>query len=154
MGDIDSKDLCTQLEKSNEASSLTSGCSMRPMLRQHKDVVTIKRIDRKLRVGDVVAYKGTGNTYTLHRIMRFKKDGSLVIRGDNNYFTEYGYFASDMVGVLKEFYRDGVYIDCETNRKYKIYVFWIMHSYWLRYLWKKIIRPILGKIKRSIFKNK
>ena len=62
MGDIDSKDLGKQLEQSNEASSLTAGCSMRPMLRQHKDVVTIKRIDRKLKVGDVVAYKGSGDS--------------------------------------------------------------------------------------------
>ena len=142
-----------QLKDCEEVSSMTWGRSMRPMLRQHRDVVTIKRVDRKLKAGDVVAYKGTGEDYTLHRIIRFKKDGSLVIRGDNNYFTEYGYFESDMVGILKEFYRDGVYINCETNKKYKLYVFWIMHSYWLRYSWKKMIRPVLAKIKHLIVKK-
>ena len=137
------------LIENEEISVLTLGCSMRPMLRQHKDIVVIKRIDCKLKKGDVVLYPGNNDQYILHRIMRVRKDG-YVIRGDNNYFTEYGITDSNIVGVLKEFYRNGKYVNCASSKGYKLYIFYIRHSYYLRYLWKKIIRPTLGKIKRFI----
>lgn len=139
------------LEVSEEIAVLTAGRSMQPMLRQHRDVVIVKRVDRELKKGDVVLYPGKDGQYIFHRIIRIKKDG-FIIRGDNNYFTERHIKRKDIVGILKEFYRDGKYINCDTDRKYKIYSFYICHSYGIRYLWKKIIRPILSKIKHSIIK--
>ena len=139
------------LKTSPEVSVLTKGASMRPMLREHKDIVVIERINGKLKVGDVVAYLGAGNTYTLHRIVRIKK-GSLIIRGDNNYFTEFNIKNEDIVGILKEYYRAGKYINCKTHKGYKLYSKYIIFSYPFRFLWKRRIRPILGKIKRFIFK--
>ena len=143
-----------QLKKGIEVNVLTSGVSMRPMLRQHKDIVVIVPVNRKLKKGDVVLYPNRKGDSVLHRIMRFSKDGSYIIRGDNNYFTEYGITDADIVGILKEFYRDGIYVDCATNKKYKLYTFWICHSYYLRYLWKKILCPFLVKIKHAVFGKK
>lgn len=145
------QDAGTVLQTSDEISVLTSGASMRPMLRQHRDVVVIKRIDRALKKGDVVLYPGGDGRFILHRIMRIKKDG-FIIRGDNNYFTEKNVKKENIVGILKEFYREGQYINCETDLKYKLYTFYICHSYWLRYLWRCVIKRILSKIKRMIFK--
>ena len=142
------------LKINKEISLLTTGISMRPMLRQHRDLVVIAQVCRTLQKGDVVLYPAKNGDFILHRIMRLAKNGSYVIRGDNNYFTEYGITDNDIVGILKEFYRDGKYIDCATNKKYKLYTFWICHSYYLRYIWKRILRPILGKIKRSVFRIK
>jgi len=105
------------LKTNPEVSVLTKGVSMRPMLRQHKDIVVIERISGELKVGDVVAYLGVGNAYTLHRIVRIK-NGDLIIRGDNNYFTEFNIKKEDIVGILKEFFRDGKYINCKTNKRY------------------------------------
>ena len=154
MQNADFKTIASVLNETGEASSLTRGCSMRPMLREHKDIVTLKCPDRKLKKGDVVAYPSKDSNFTLHRIVAIKK-GAYIIRGDNNYFTEYGITDNDIVGILKCFYRDGKYIDCETNKKYKLYSFYICNSYHLRYIWIKAILPILVKIKHFLFpKNK
>lgn len=149
MQNTDFENLAEVLKEKGEASSLTSGCSMRPMLRQHKDIVTMKLVDRKLKKGDAVVYPSKSGEYVLHRIVAIK-NGEYIIRGDNNYFTEYGITDKDIVGMLKCFYRDGKFIDCEKDTLYKLYSFYISHSYFLRYPWKKFIRPVLGKIKRLI----
>ncbi len=133
-------------------NSMTSGASMRPMLREHRDIVTVVKIDRKPKKGDVVLYPGANGKFVLHRIMSVKRDG-YIIRGDNNYFTEYGITDNDIIGILKSFYREGKYIDCATDKKYKLYTFYICHSYYLRYLWIKILLPFLAKIKHLIFKK-
>ncbi len=139
------------LQVQSEASSLTQGYSMYPLLRPHKDIVTVKRVDRQLKKGDVVLYPGSDGKFILHRIMRIKPD-VFIIRGDNNYFTEI-IKKEKIIGLLKEFYRGGKYINCSDNFKYKLYTFYICHSYWLRYLWKRVIRRTLGKIKRFIKKQ-
>lgn len=148
---LDLNSIGEALKEKEEVSVLTFGASMRPMLRQHKDIVVIKRPSREFKKGDVVAYPGANNTYTLHRIVRIK-NGEFIIRGDNNYFTEFNITKDDIVGVLKEFYRGGKYINCSSNVKYKMYTKYIILSYPLRYFWKKIIRPFLAKIKHKIFK--
>lgn len=141
------------LKVQDEIATLTSGTSMRPMLRQHRDVVIIKRPDRELKKGDVVLYAGKNDKFVLHRIMRFKGD-ELIIRGDNNYFTERGIKKSDIIGILKEFYRDGKYVSCSDSFKYKIYTFYICHSYWVRFVWMRTGRRVINKIKYEFNKLK
>lgn len=139
------------LSEMGEYISLTRGCSMRPLFREHKDVVVIKPVDRPLKKGDVVLYPNENSTqYVLHRIMRFKGD-ILVIRGDNNLFTEY-IKREKIVGILSEFSRGGVNVNPDKCIKYKLYTFYICHFYYLRYIVKKA-RPILGRLKRKIFKK-
>lgn len=47
--------------KNNETSYfLTSGASMKPLLRTHKDIVVISRTSRPVSVGEVVLYRKTG----------------------------------------------------------------------------------------------
>ena len=135
-----------------EASVLTMGCSMQPMLRQHRDVVIIEKITRPLKRNDVVLYRAYGlDKLILHRILKVKRDGSYVIRGDNTYFKECGITDKNMVGILKAFYRDGKYCDVNTSKKYKLYVFFMRITYVPRFLWKIKIRPFLSKIKHSLF---
>ncbi|MBR7132019.1 MAG: S24/S26 family peptidase [Clostridia bacterium] len=139
------------LEISEEISILTAGCSMQPMLRQHRDLVIVKRIDRALKKGDVVLYPGNDGKFILHRIIAVK-NGSYIMRGDNNYFTEHDINPDSIVGILKEFYRDGKYIHCETDKKYQLYTFYILHSYFPRYFWKRLLKPMLSKIKHRVIK--
>ena len=67
------------------------GTSMRPLIRQGKDVMIIKSFDNccKLKKMDVPLYKRESGQYVLHRIIKINKDG-YVIRGDNTYSNEYG----------------------------------------------------------------
>lgn len=145
------KDAAAALEFEETVSVLTRGTSMRPMLREHRDLVVIEKLKGVPRVNDVLLYRKKGfEELVLHRLIKIK-NGRYVFRGDNNYFTEYDVTDEDIVGILKEFYRDGKYCSCQ-NKKYRLYSFYIMHSYGARYLWKRIIRPFLSKIKHKIIK--
>lgn len=138
------------LKENGEFASLTVGISMRPMLREHRDVVIIGRVSGRLKKNDVPLYRRAGSgKFVLHRILKVTEDG-YVIRGDNLYRKEYDVKDSDIIGVLKAFYRDGKYYDCLHSRKYRLYVFLNRASYPLRYIWKIHLRPALGKIKRIL----
>ena len=126
----------------------TSGVSMYPMLRHRKDMVVIETVKRELKSNDVPLYRSPSGKLVLHRILKVKNN-EYIIRGDNLLMKEH-VKPERIIGVLKEFYRNGKHVDCATSRGYKLYIFYIRHSYYLRYLWKKIIRPTLGKIKRFI----
>ena len=129
------------LRENEEVAVLTSGISMEPMLRQHRDIVIIKRVNGRLKRNDVPLYRRSGcDRFVLHRILKVTSDG-YVIRGDNLYTKEYDV-------------NDGKYYDCEKSRKYKTYVFFMRVSYPLRYIWKFKLRPFLGKVKRFILRQK
>ena len=139
------------LEAKGEFITLFKGISMLPLLRQGKDIVVITKPVGELKKGDVPLYKRRNYDFlVLHRIIKVREN-DYVIRGDNTYSLEY--VPKDfVVGVLKEFYRDGKYCNCNTDKRYKRYTKYIILSYPLRFLWKFRIRPILSKIKHLIFK--
>lgn len=139
------------LETSGEFISRTRGVSMQPLFRQGRDLVVITKPEGELKKGDVPLYKRRNYDFlVLHRIIKVREN-DYVIRGDNTYSLEY--VPKDfVVGVLKEFYRDGKYCNCNTDKRYKRYTKYIILSYPLRFLWKFRIRPILSKIKHLIFK--
>lgn len=139
-----------QLKNQDTAAFLTSGASMRPLLRTHKDIVVISRAKHPLAVGEVPLYKKRGvDKLILHRIIGIKEDGTYITRGDNTYHKEY-IPQSDVVGVMTAVYRGGKYIDCASSKAYKIYVKINKFLYPVRYVWKTKIRATLGKIKRKI----
>jgi len=139
------------LETKGEFNSFTKGPSMRPMLRQGKDIVVITKPSGELKKGDVPLYKRRNYDFlVLHRILKVR-DNDYIIRGDNTYSLEH--VPKDyVVGVLKGFYRNGKYYDCNKSRSYKAYVVYNRITYFPRKLWVKKLRPILAKIKHFIFK--
>lgn len=139
-----------QLKTKDTVAYLTSGASMRPLLRTHKDIVVISKPVHPLAIGDVPLYKKKHvEKLMLHRIIGVSRDGTYIIRGDNTYQKEY-VPQSDVVGVMTAIYRGGKYIDCSTSRTYKIYVKINRILYPVRWLWKTKIRAFLGRIKRKI----
>ena len=145
---------CDLLCITDELSYKTRGCSMRPLFREHRDIINIRRPVEPLKRGDVVLYPDKGGCFLiLHRIISVKGD-NLLIRGDNNYNFNEHRTADEVVGVMTSFFREGKYCDVKKSKRYKLYTFWILHSYPLRWLWKCAVRPTLGKIKRLIFKPK
>ncbi len=140
------------LKTQDEVMTRTKGASMRPLLRQGRDIVVIKSPQFPLKAGDVPLYRVEGKEeLVLHRILKADKDGTYIIRGDNLFLKEY-VSESQIVGVMKAFYRDGKYCDCEKNRKYKLYIILNRVSFPLRYLWKCMLRPMLYKAYKKIFK--
>ena len=140
------------LKRGEEAAVFTKGVSMRPMLREHKDVVIIEPVKRELKVGDVTLYRRCPEKpLILHRILKITPE-HYIIRGDNTYENEY-VKPSQIVGVLKAFYRNGKYHNCETDKGYHIYVFLYRISYPFRYLYKTKLIPFAVKLKHLVMRK-
>lgn len=142
------------LKFKREVSAKTRGPSMQPLLKQHRDIVTIRRVEREIKRGDVVLYPYfRDNKYVLHRVIKVEDD-KYIIRGDNNFFTE-KVKKEKVVGILVSFIRKGKYCDCEKSLWYKLYTFWILNSYPLRNFLrnsKRFVLKTLSCIKHKIFK--
>ena len=83
----------------------TRGVSMRPMLKQNRDLVTVRPVKGTLKKYDIPLYHRKGGGYLLHRIIKVREN-DYVIRGDNTFRREYVPH-SEIVGVLTEFKRKG-----------------------------------------------
>lgn len=118
------------------------GCSMMPLIKQGRDMVIIrKKGEERLKKYDVALYVKGSNHYILHRVIKVNKD-DYTIRGDNNYFTEYGIKDSDIVGVLIGFIRKGREHSVDEFG-YKVYSRVWRYIYPLRYVWRR--RPSFMK---------
>ena len=99
----------------------TKGVSMRPMLRQNRDLVIIRVPASRLKKYDVALYK-RGRDTVLHRVIGVKKDHYLI-RGDNTYTVE-NVPDEAVIGVLACFRRGEKEISTE-DRAYRRYArFW------------------------------
>ena len=82
------------------------GVSMLPLLRQGKDLFTVrKKGPEKCAIGDVVLYRRL-NQYVLHRVVAVREK-DYVILGDNCIQREYGVTDDDILGVMTGFVRGG-----------------------------------------------
>ncbi|HOC34778.1 MAG TPA: S24/S26 family peptidase [Ruminococcus flavefaciens] len=96
------------------------GDSMRPLIRQDRDILIIEKPHSRLKKYDVPLYKRDSGQYVLHRVLKVR-DSDYVICGDNRYSKEYGITDRHIVGVLTAVVRDGKEIPI-TDWRYKTYV--------------------------------
>lgn len=96
------------------------GDSMRPLIRQDRDLLIIEKPQGRLNKYDVPLYKRDNGQYVLHRVLKVRPD-DYVICGDNRYSKEYGITDSHIIGVLTAVVRDGKEIPI-TDWRYKVYV--------------------------------
>ncbi len=76
------------LIKEGVIAAVTSGVSMRPLFRTHRDMVILKRAENTLKKFDVALYK-SGEKYILHRVIKVIPEEKIyIIRGDNTYRKE------------------------------------------------------------------
>ena len=122
--------------------------SMRPLIVQGRDLVTVKAADGPLKPLDVALYR-RGKSYVLHRVIEVNDDGTYLIRGDNTYSDEI-VPDSAVLGVLTEFVRDGKQYKV-TDEEYLRYVRKRVKSYPMRRLYvlskqrtKRAIKKIIG----------
>ncbi len=82
------------------------GVSMLPLLREGRDLFTVRRKGpERCRPGDVVLYR-RGRQYVLHRVIRVRPE-DYVIQGDYRAGREYGIRDGEILGVMTGFIRDG-----------------------------------------------
>ena len=93
------------LEKNGFIAVTISGYSMYPMLKDRRDCAVIKRYEGGACKYDVLLYHNGRGKLILHRVVKnTRKNGCLVIRGDNCFTTEY-IPEGNVMGILTEFTR-------------------------------------------------
>lgn len=96
------------------------GDSMRPLIRQDRDLLIIEKASGRLKKYDVPLYRRDSGQYVLHRILKVR-DNDYVICGDNRYHKEYGITDKHIIGVLTAVVRDGKELSV-SDPKYRAYV--------------------------------
>lgn len=119
---------------------------MMPLLRQGKDLVTIRTVERRLKEREVALYKRDSGQLVLHRVIEVYEEG-YGIRGDNTFGLE-KVRDDQILGVLTEVIRDGKTISV-TDPEYLKYVKRNLKSYPVR-LAKRKCRNALSKAKRRL----
>jgi signal peptidase len=124
------------LNNEGEIVLTVMGNSMFPMLRHNKDSVCIvKPTDKALKKYDIPLFMRSDGRYILHRVVGVKHDG-YVVMGDNQYEKEYPVKHSQVVGVVKGFWRNGKYISCD-DVFYNIYVRLWNGTFYIRLILRK-----------------
>lgn len=127
-----------------EISFTPNGVSMWPMLRNGKDIITIRASSRPLKKYDVPLYKNEEGKFILHRYIRKNKQG-YVMRGDNCLDNEYGIKREQIIGIMTSFVRNGKKYNC-SELEYKLYC--IIRCNELMILLRKLKREIITKIRK------
>lgn len=96
------------------------GDSMRPLIRQDRDILIIEKPSGRLKKYDVPLYKRDSGQYVLHRVLKVRPN-DYVICGDNRYCKEYGITDRHIIGVLTAVVRDGKEVPI-TDWRYHLYV--------------------------------
>lgn len=104
-----------ELNRKGNITYTCRGVSMLPLLRQQKDLFTIKKKQGSCRKYDVALYKRSDGAYVLHRIVKVLPDG-YVFLGDNCINKEYDIKEEAVLGVMTSFVRDGKEYAADSGR--------------------------------------
>ena len=120
---------------------------MMPLLRQHKDIMVIRKITEPLKKYDAVLFKRPNGAYVLHRIIKVCGLGEYRIAGDNRWFSEI-VPEEWIIGILSEVIKDGRHISVQSD-EYKAYLKKVpIHRFKLKL--QHFPRAVIGKIKRVL----
>ena len=127
----------------------TRGTSMEPMLRQNRDLVTIRVPSARLKKYDVALYK-RGKDCVAHRVIKVLPDGYLI-RGDNTFKTE-RVPEGNVLGVLTGFMRRGKQYSAD-GRLYRLYARAWHFIFPARYFWRRLTRFLSSRLARVFGKR-
>ena len=146
-----SENIEQQLSNEGYYVSTTVGVSMYPMLRNRRDRVIIRPLEKgeRLKKYDLPLYHRPDGKYILHRVIGVR-DGYYRIRGDNTYAVEK---VPDewILGKVTEFYRGDRHI-LSTSRGYGIYIRLWRLIYPLRFVFVKTKR-LAAAVLRKLFRR-
>ena len=120
------------------------GISMLPMLRQGKDSVELYPVPEQLKKYDLPLYQQENGQYVIHRIIGVSDTYTCL--GDNQFYPEPGLKHSQMIAIVKVFYRDGKKWSVDEPA-YKLYCRMWYHSRGIRRFWRRG-KNLLGRIFR------
>ena len=137
----------------NEGHDVTiplRGFSMRPFLEDGRDLAILCKIDRPLKVGDIVLAELSPGRYALHRIFRLD-DKHVQMLGDGNLTADPVIRHEDVKVFAKAFLRKGSktpdYVDGKKFQRYsKVWMQVLPIRRWLLAIWRRLpmkVRNIL-----------
>ena len=129
-----------QLAKNGRLIYTNVGDSMKPLIRQGRDLLIIEPVHGRLKKYDVPLYRRDSGQYVLHRILKVRKH-DYVICGDNRWIREYGISDRHIIGVLTAVVRDGKTVSVK-DKKYLAYV-----HLWCDFFY---VRAVILYVKRKI----
>lgn len=141
-----SSSLVQELKKNGHVTYRNSGVSMMPLLKQGRDIFTVRRKEpeEKLKKYDVALYQRR-DRLILHRVIGFTDNG-YIIRGDNCTEKE-KVLSDDVIGVMTGYVRKGVEYSV-TDKAFKRYTMRMMFFSPLRITYKRTGRKIKRFIKK------
>lgn len=134
------------LAEGQEVTLRVKGYSMRPLLRNERDVVVLTpfRPEKPLRNGEIVLFRYQGR-HILHRIVGIEND-RLTLAGDGNYRQQEYCTVSDVVAVASRVIRkNGREVRCDSRK-------WLRMSRAWRALPPLVRRYVLAVLFRLGFK--
>lgn len=139
------------LEEHGELTATNSGVSMRPMIRQGRDLFTVTRkTEARCQKYDVVLYRRPPCHYVLHRVVEVR-DHDYVILGDNCLNKEYGIRDEDIIAVMTRFVHNGKEYSVE-NKAYRRYARFWYTIYPVRRCFMRV-RGALRRLARRVIKK-
>jgi len=145
----------TELAEKGKLVFHNRGVSMRPLIREGKDLMIIERPVGRLKRYDGVLYKTANGGYILHRVLKVREN-DYVICGDNCTKREYGITDEMVIGVLTGVIRKGKALSA-TDKRYRLYVHLWCDFFYIRVAILsliKVTRRILRPFKRLWMKRK
>lgn len=119
------------IESGTDVSFIVTGNSMRPILCNCRDTVTLTGCDpSELKKGQIVLYRRQTGQYVLHRIVKVH-DTEFDMLGDNQQQIEHGIPKIDVLCAVKGFTRKNRYHSCD-ELWYRIFSFVWIHIIPLR----------------------
>ena len=126
---------------------------MQPMIYDRRDTVTVVNISQKLKKYDLILYKMDDGKIFLHRIVKVYRDGTFECRGDNNWHSEDKIRREQIIGIVKEFNRNGKSIFVDKSIIYYIYTrTWFIFHHFKKYY--KYVKKIQKQIRNYIYNDK
>ncbi len=110
-----------EINRSGKLVYTNVGDSMKPLIRQGKDLLIIEKADVRLKKYDVPLYRRDSGQYVLHRILKVREN-DYIICGDNRWQKEYGITDRHIIGVLTAVVRNGNHAISVSSMRYRIYV--------------------------------
>ncbi len=99
------------------------GKSMLPLLCEGRDsVMLVSPALKAWERGDMLLYRRADGAFVLHRVVHHEANGTLTMRGDNQYYDEKGVAPESVIAFVCGFYRNGKYHDCATSLSYRFYL--------------------------------
>jgi len=118
------------------------GTSMLPLIRQGKDSVALRTLDRPPRKFDILFYQRADGSYVLHRVKAVGPEG-MTLWGDNQHRLERGVTQDQIIGYAAKVFRGDREVNCQ-GLAYRAYL-WL----WQFWLLRRLVLPVLYRLRRK-----